>query len=357
MEHERLRLLLEGFTGKRVLVVGDCMLDEYLWGRVNRISPEAPVMVVEQVDTTYAAGGASNVAANIVAMDGQAAIVAVVGDDPMASRLRHELTEQGVGHEGLVTVAERPTTVKTRIVAHNQQVVRVDREDRSPVSPQIAAALVERARSGVAWADAVLFSDYSKGVLTEPVVTEITRLARAAGKPVFANPKPSSLASYRDLALVTVNQSEAEAVTGLRLGNDSLLEEAGRRLIELCRSEAVIVTLGGRGLALFQAEKPWRQLPVVPLEVYDPCGCGDSAIAAATLTRAAGADWVEAATVANLAGNAKVRKLGVVPVTRKEIEGVWAMSHARSNGGAPSSALGLDDGPHMTSRKLWESAG
>jgi D-beta-D-heptose 7-phosphate kinase/D-beta-D-heptose 1-phosphate adenosyltransferase len=331
MDRQRLSLLLNQFPGKRVLVVGDCMLDEYLWGRVNRISPEAPVMVVEQTETTYAAGGASNVAVNLVAMGASACIVAVVGEDPMGVRLRAELEARGVCHEGVVTDGARPTTVKTRVIAHNQQVVRVDREERAPISAAVAGRLVERVRAELGSVHAVVLSDYSKGVLTGDVVPEAIRLAREAGVPVFANPKPASIAHYEGLDLVSLNQSETEAVTGLGLADLRALEAAGERLVRLCAAEAAVVTLGNRGLALFERGRPWRHLPVIPLEVYDPCGCGDSAIAAATLARAAGADWVEAAALANLAGNAKVRKLGVVPVTRREIESVWAFSESIAN--------------------------
>jgi rfaE bifunctional protein kinase chain/domain len=332
IQRERLRALLGLFKGKRVLVLGDCMLDQYLWGSATRISPEAPVMVVEQVDTTYAAGGASNVAVNIVAMEGQATIVSVIGDDLMGEQLRRELEQRGVRHTGLVTHPGRPTTVKTRIIAHNQQVVRVDREDRSPIAGDVSAELVEKARAEIGSADAVLFSDYSKGVLSGEVVGAVLDLAKEAGIPAFANPKPSSIRHYAGVSLVSLNQSEAEAVTSLHLSDLANMDEAGARLLGACAAEAAVITLGGRGLALFEAGQPWRHLPVVPLEVYDPCGCGDSAIAAATLARAAQADWVEAAMLANMAGNAKVRKLGVVPVTRKEIENVWAMSSALSNG-------------------------
>lgn len=343
IERDRLSVLLNQFSGKRVLVIGDCMLDEYIWGRVNRISPEAPVMVVEQMETTFAAGGASNVAVNIVAMDGRASIVSVVGQDAMGEQLCAELARQGVSHAGVVVDPSRPTTVKTRIVAHNQQVVRVDREQRMAISPEVVQQMVKRVQSELRNCGAILFSDYSKGVLTEELVASVLDLARSAGVPVFANPKPANIRQYRGLSLISLNQSEAEAVTGVSLSDLSAMNEAGNRLMQLCGVEAAVITLGGRGLALFETGKDWRHLPVVPLEVYDPCGCGDSAIAAATLARAAGADWVEAAMLANLAGNAKVRKLGVVPVTRKEIEGVWTMSHAR-NGAATSNGAARGTG-------------
>jgi D-beta-D-heptose 7-phosphate kinase/D-beta-D-heptose 1-phosphate adenosyltransferase len=330
MRPSRLHELLRQFQDKHVLVVGDCMLDEYVWGRVSRISPEAPVVVVEHERTTYAAGGASNVAANVVALGGRACIVSVVGEDSMADRLRSELASQGVCHAGLVSHADRPTTVKTRVLAHSQQVVRVDREDRAPVSGEIEAALIQKIEAEITDADAVLFSDYTKGVLTERVVSAGLKIAREAGKPAYANPKPSSLSAYKGLDLVTLNQSETEAVTSLSLAGMDTLPEAGQRLLRFCAAQTAIVTLGGRGLALFEEGRPWRHLPVVPLEVYDPCGCGDSTIAAATLSRAAGADWVEAATIANLAGNAKVRKLGVVPVTREDIQHVFALAESRT---------------------------
>jgi D-glycero-beta-D-manno-heptose-7-phosphate kinase len=328
MDQIRLRTLLAGFGGRRIVVVGDCMLDEYLWGRACRISPEAPVMIVEHVDTTYAPGGASNVAVNIVAMQGAASIVGVIGDDTMGLHLRHELERLGVADEGLVIHSQRPTTVKTRIIAHSQQVLRVDREERAAVSPEIASELAERAHRLIPQSDGVLFADYNKGMLTEQLVAQVLSLARAARKPIFANPKPVNLSRFRQLSLVSVNQLEAEVATSLNLANPSSVGEAGKQLLRLCEAEAVIITLGSRGLALFERGKPWRHLPGVPVEVYDPCGCGDSALAAAALARTAGADWVEAATVANLAGSAKVRRLGVVPISGNEIESVWAISHA-----------------------------
>lgn len=332
MDKGRLNSILGLFQGRSVLVIGDCMLDEYLWGRVSRISPEAPVQVVEQLENTYAAGGASNVAANIVAMDGVASIVAVVGEDAWGEQLRRELEGQGVRSAGIVTDPSRPTTVKTRIMAHSQQVLRVDREDRAPLSDAAAAQLVERVREELPSMDAVLFSDYTKGVLTPAVISQVSQLAADAGKPIFANPKPSTLPLYQGLTYVQLNQSEAEAATGMSLRDLSAVDEAGERLCQLCEAQAVMITLGGRGLALFQRGRPHHHVPVVSPEVYDACGCGDTTIAAATMARAAGADWAEAAMVANLAGNAKVRKLGVVPVTRKEIEEVSRMSPAPEAG-------------------------
>lgn len=332
MEKVRLQSLLTGFADRKVLVVGDCMLDEYLWGRVTRISPEAPVPVVELVETTYAAGGASNVAANIVSLGGEASLVAIVGEDVLAGTLKEQLGLRGIRHDGLVADAARPTTVKTRVMAHNQQMIRVDRERRTPATPDVSARLIQAVEDQLDWADALVFSDYSKGTLCEEVVLALTKAAHRRGRLVFANAKPGSIGWYQQADLISLNQVEAETVTGLSLAAIESVHLAGERIMELCRAHAVVITLGGRGLAVFQRGAPARHLPVLPLDVYDPCGCGDSAIAAAALARVAGADWVEAATLANLAGNAKVRKLGIVAITRPEIEGVWAVSDAIANG-------------------------
>ena len=335
MEQERLHDLLTRFPATRVLVVGDCMLDEYLWGKVGRISPEAPVPVVDLQDRTYNPGGASNAAANIVSLEGRAGIVSVVGDDAHADRLRDELARRGVHHAGIVTDPGRRTTIKTRVIAHNQQMLRVDCEDRHPIPPDIEDRLIAGVQEQMPESDALLLSDYCKGILTPRVLAEVLKLARTWKRRVFANPKPTGIENYRGLDLVQLNQSEAEAVAGMSLAQPEAVEIAGQRLLELCDAASVVVTLGERGLALFERGSRSRHLAVLPVEVYDSCGCGDSAIAAATLARTAGASWVEAAILANLAGQAKVRKLGVVPVTRPEMERVWALGHALANGKAP----------------------
>src|SRR4051794_34960941 len=182
MESSRFNQLLAAFVGKRVVVLGDCMLDEYIWGRVSRISPEAPVMVIEEERTTHTPGGASNVAANLAAMEASASIIAVVGLDMMAERLCRELDRQRVRHDGLVSLADRPTTVKTRIIAHSQQVVRVDREDCRPIAEEDENSLLQEVAAAVENADVLIFSDYSKGVLTERLVAATARLAREAGR-------------------------------------------------------------------------------------------------------------------------------------------------------------------------------
>jgi rfaE bifunctional protein kinase chain/domain len=293
---------------------------------VSRISPEAPVMVIEQERTTCAAGGASNVAANLVAMEARAGIVAAVGLDLMAERLRRELDRQGVRSEGVLSFTDRPTTVKTRIVAHSQQVVRVDREERRPLSDDDRRQLLAEVERGLADAEALIFSDYSKGVLTEDLVVAAGRRAREANRLVVSNPKPASAVYYRECDLVSVNQSEAEAITGIAIGEGSGLERAGERLLATVGCRAAFITRGAHGIAVFEPGRPAYLVEGIPQEVYDVAGAGDSVIAAATLARLGGASWPEAAEVANFAGNAKVRKLGVAPVSRHDIESVWKHS-------------------------------
>ncbi len=325
LAEERLAALLAAFAHRRALVIGDCMLDEYLWGAATRISPEAPVMVVEEGHRTYAAGGASNVAANLVALGARTTIVAVVGDDQAGTQLRRVLHEQGVEHEGLVTSPDRPTTLKSRIMAHHQQVLRVDRELRRPLSPEEEPRVLRAIQECLRESDLVVLSDYSKGLLGPSLVTQVIGLARAQSVPVFANAKPASARSYAGAALVSLNQSEAEGVLGRQLPDIGLVAGAVEELVAELGCVAVMMTLGGRGLVLGDAEHGARHFPVMPLDVYDPCGCGDSAIAALSLGRSSGASWDEAAVLANLAGSAKVRKLGVVPVTRDEIRAVWGL--------------------------------
>lgn len=326
MRVSRLDQLLESFSRRHVLVLGDCMLDVHLWGRATRISPEAPVMVVAEERTSYAAGGASNVAANLVALGARASIVAVVGEDPMAERLRDQLDALGVDPGGLVDDPGRPTTTKTRIIAHNQQIVRVDREATQRVSPAVERALAARATAGLDKVDALLLSDYDKGVLTGGLVSVVTQEARARGRPVLCNAKPANIACFSDLDLLTVNQSEAEAITGLRVRDSASLREVGHRLLEICGRRGVFITRGGQGIAVFGAEGTFDQVAGITEEVFDVAGAGDSVIAAAALALLGGASLEEAATLANYAGNAKVRKVGVVPVTREEIREIWGRS-------------------------------
>ncbi|MDO8684855.1 MAG: D-glycero-beta-D-manno-heptose-7-phosphate kinase [Armatimonadota bacterium] len=320
MNASRISELLSAFENKRVLVVGDLMLDEYVWGAVSRISPEAPVMVIEvNGDSDFRPGGAANVVHNVQTLGAIAGLVGVVGDDSHGRRLKQQLTDAGVDVNGVVIDRSRPTTRKTRIIAHNQQVVRVDREKVQDVSTAIARKMMARLEEQIPQCDAVLFSDYNKGAITSELVGEAISISRNHGRVVTSNPKPMSILKFKGATVVTLNQSEAQAAVQRKLENEDQVRDAGLTLVEYLSADAVIITRGAHGLCVCERNGKTSLIPAMPIEVYDVAGAGDTVISALTLALTAGADFVEAATIANWAGAAAVTKVGVAAVTRDEI--------------------------------------
>lgn len=314
----RARRLLLAMREGRVLVVGDLMLDEFLWGRVARISPEAPVPVVEVTAQSFHVGGAGNVAANVRALGGSAALSGVLGMDPAGEKVRHSLDATGV--EALLVVDEgRPTTVKTRIIAHHQQVVRADRERADDVSAEVEGQILEHVRRVLPSCGAVVVSDYQKGVVTAQVMRAVVSLARRRGVPVLVDPKVRHFPLYRGAALVTPNTTEAEQATGIRIRSDEDLEDAGARILRQLRCGAVLVTRGEQGMTLFQRDGASVHIPTAAREVYDVTGAGDTVIAAVGLAVAAGATLLEAAALANLAAGVVVGKLGTATAAPDEV--------------------------------------
>jgi D-glycero-beta-D-manno-heptose-7-phosphate kinase len=302
---------------RRVLVFGDVMLDEFLWGRVSRISPEAPVPVVEVSRQSFHLGGAGNVAANVRSLGGGATLVATVGDDAGGAHVREAVAAAGVGSRLVVSPPGRPTTVKTRIVAHHQQVVRADREDASDVDPKTATALVAALREELPRCDALVISDYQKGVVTAPLLRRLLPMARHV--PVLVDPKLRHFRRYRGVTVVTPNQFEAEQATGVRLRDEADLAAAGARILRLLRCQAALVTRGERGMSLFEPGRPALHVPTAAREVFDVTGAGDTVIATMGLALAAGASLAEAAVLANAAAGVVVGKLGTAQATRDEV--------------------------------------
>ena len=319
MTRNELSDLLDRFEARRILVVGDVMLDEYVWGQVNRISPEAPVMVVEVTSTDWRLGGAGNVANNVQAMGGRCVVCGVVGDDPSGAVVQTQVAAIGADASGLVSAKDRPTTVKTRIVAHSQQVVRVDRETRAPVSGEVLERMAAFVRNALPMVDAVVLSDYAKGALTEDHVREIVALARQHSKPVAANLKPPRVAPFHGATFLTLNVHEAERASNSSIPDEATLLTVGAELRAQMDCDGLLVTRGPNGVALFTADEAPLLLSARPVEVYDVAGAGDAVISAATMALASGATFAQAAAIGNLAGNAKVTKLGVAPVTREEM--------------------------------------
>jgi D-beta-D-heptose 7-phosphate kinase/D-beta-D-heptose 1-phosphate adenosyltransferase len=295
------------------------MLDEFLWGRVSRISPEAPVPVVEVTRQSFHLGGSGNVAANVRALGGRATLVGLIGDDAAGARVRQALGDAGIEARLAVAEAGRPTTVKTRIVAHSQQVVRADREDASDVTGHAAAAIRDALHEQLHGSDALVVSDYQKGVVSAALLRHALPLARRRRVAVLVDPKLRHFRLYRGVTVVTPNQLEAEQATGLRLRGERELAAAGRRILSLLRCRAALVTRGEHGLSLFERGRPPLHVKAAAREVFDVTGAGDTVIAAMSLAVAAGATLPEAAALANLAAGVVVGKLGTALASPAEL--------------------------------------
>src|SRR2546423_8259128 len=319
LERARAEQLMARFAERRIVVLGDLMLDEFIWCRVRRISPEAPVPVVEVERQTLVLGGAANVAANLVALGAQAATVGVAGADANAERLRAALHEVGIASDGVVTDPSRTTTLKTRIIAHNQQVVRADRESRAPIAAAIEEAVVARFSGALDTADAVVVSDYNKGLLTPGVLRATLAAARARGIPVCLDPKTRRFANYQPVTVITPNHQEAAEAAGIPIEDEASLIEAGRRLLGAIDCRAVLVTRGEEGMALFTEGGEVTHIATVAREGYDVTGAGDTVIATLGLALAAGASFAEAAILANHAAGVVVGKVGTATVTIDEL--------------------------------------
>ncbi len=313
----RAAALLRSMRGRRVFVLGDVMLDEFVWGRVSRISPEAPVPVVQVTGQSFHLGGAGNVAANVRALGGGAVLAGVVGRDAAGGRVREALAAAGVDSRLVEVGRDRPTTVKTRIVAHGQQVVRADREDAADVPAGAEAALVERVRRELASCGALVISDYEKGVVTASLLRRVLPLARRRGVPVLVDPKVRHFRLYRGATVVTPNQLETEQATGLRL--PGALDAAGRRILSRLACRAVLVTRGEHGMSLFERGRPPLHVPTAAREVFDVTGAGDTVIATMALALAAGGTVPEAAALANCAAGVVVGKVGTAQATPDEV--------------------------------------
>jgi rfaE bifunctional protein kinase chain/domain len=331
MDRARFQTILNAFSGKRIIVLGDLMTDEYLWGRATRISPESPVMVVEVDRETTVPGGAANVVNNLLALGASVAVMGVIGDDEAGKALTHALVSEGADTKGVVVDASRPTTRKTRVVARNQQVVRIDREQTHPISPAVEQSLLERTASALRGSNAIVLSDYNKGVMTNAVSRTIVALAAKAEVPLIANSKPANVRALAGAPLVQLNRYEAqETLSAAYLGRshprflqDGEWEDAGALLRRELDVETLLVTRGEKGLSFWQSDGSVHNVPAHPVEVFDEAGAGDTVISALTLGVAAGARLEEAGYIANRAAAAVVQKVGVATVTVSELLAAW----------------------------------
>lgn len=332
MTRDDLARLVDAWQGRRVLVVGDVMLDEYLCGEVRRVSPEAPVPVVEVRQRFCRPGGAANVAANIAALGGEALLAGVVGDDSAADSLRQALADLGVDAAGLHVDESRPTSVKTRVMAHNQQIVRIDAEERRPVHECLLQSLGRWVTEQLPDVDACVLSDYGKGLVSVKLAQTCIRRAQVLGKPVVVDPKGTSYHKYRGATVVKPNLHEAAQVLQQSIDDDSDLLEAGRQLVGLVGGAAVLLTRGAAGMTLFRAERPPQHIAAADRAVYDVTGAGDTVAGTLALALAAGAALEDAAWIANHAAGVVVGKVGTTTVASEEL---LASAGAGEDGAAP----------------------
>jgi D-glycero-beta-D-manno-heptose-7-phosphate kinase len=316
----RLGFVLPAFSTKQVLILGDLMLDEYIWGSVSRISPEAPVPVVEVDSVSYVPGGAANVAMNICSLGGRVNLVGVVGDDQDGVKLAGELQACGISGNSLIIEVGRPTTKKTRVIAQSQQVVRTDYERREPITDATVERVVDFVRDVIESLDAIVISDYGKGVLTPRLIARVVDIAQSTGKPVVIDPKGADYAKYRGCTVITPNKSEAARAVKTDIDDEETLVEVGQTLRQMLGCQAVLLTRGAEGMSLFEQSGQITHLATVGKAVYDVTGAGDTVVAAFALSLAAGASLTECANIANHAAGVVVGKVGTATVTLAELE-------------------------------------
>jgi rfaE bifunctional protein kinase chain/domain len=306
--------------GRTVVVLGDVMLDEFIWGDVSRISPEAPVPVVDIRRESTHLGGAANVLSNLVALGAKACVIGVVGQDDAGQKIRSALREQSTlqSDEHLITDGSRPTTIKTRIIAHHQMVVRTDRERRAPVDAQVEDKIIAAARDAVANAHALVISDYDKGVITPRILSEVLPAAYER-IPVLIDPKIRNFDSYRPATLVTPNHHEALRLINLEEDSDGALESAAHAIQERLSCDAVLITRGDRGMMLVEGNNGPVYVGTAAREVFDVTGAGDTVIATLAAALAGDASMTDAALLANHAAGIVVGKLGTATTTIEEI--------------------------------------
>lgn len=308
------------FSKVKVLVIGDVMLDRYWWGSVDRISPEAPVPVVRLGRTSMAAGGAANVAANIAGLGATAILVGITGNDPDAETLRILISENERIDCRLIGIDGRHTTVKTRIVAHNQQVVRLDQEITDPIADDDSSRAFEIIASLIDDVDAVILSDYAKGFLVRELLSEVIETVRKTGKMIFVDPKSKDFGRYKGSTVITPNLKEAGEAVKTALDSEELLRDAGHELLDLCDSDAILITEGENGMTLFDRSAESLHLDALALDVFDVTGAGDTVIAAFAVASTSGMTFRDAAKIANIAAGIAVGHIGTTVVTSDQIE-------------------------------------
>jgi len=316
---DRLNQLKNTFTGLKIAVVGDMMLDCYFWGEVKRISPEAPVPVLEVDNEFYRFGGASNVALNIIKLGGIPFPIGVVGNDNDGKIFSTLIKEANINPSGLIIDKNRPTTTKTRIIAHNQHLVRIDKESKADLDPEVEEKLFAYFQQHIDEFDGIILQDYNKGVLTANLINKIINLANNKNKIITVDPKFNNFFLYKDVTVFKPNRKEAGDVLGLKITNDDELKIAGSSILEKLNAKYVLLTLSEEGIAIFEKNKPEQRMPTKAQKVADVSGAGDTVIATLTMALAAKASILEASYLANYAGGIVCEEVGIIPIEQDKL--------------------------------------
>lgn len=320
LSQTKLESLSNAFAKARIAVIGDLMIDRYLFGSVSRFSPEAPVPILDIQRDELRLGGAANVANNIHSLSATAILIGVVGEDSKGRRVRKMLQEAGLASDGVITDDDRPTTIKTRVIAGSQQMLRVDHEKKHPISTETEEKIFSYLESLVENLDAIILEDYNKGVLSAKLIRRITALATEKSIPVFVDPKHDNFFEYKNATIFKPNRKEMEDALGLALTTEGQILNAGFKLLDMLQAENLLLTLSEKGMLLFErGEKKPYSIPTTAREVADVSGAGDTVIATLAVAKACGATVREAAMMANRAAGLVIEELGIVPIYREQL--------------------------------------
>lgn len=310
----RLNEIKNSLRGKKIAVIGDMMLDCYFWGEVKRISPEAPVPIIEIENEFYRFGGAANVALNILKLGGIPYPVGIIGYDNNGSIFNSLVEEAGIESSGIIIDDNRPTTAKTRVIAVKQHIVRIDQEKKEYVNNSIEEKILTNVKEHLEEFDAVILQDYNKGVLTPYLIEEIIKLASAKNIIINVDPKFNNFFNYKNVTVFKPNRKETEDALGIRITNDKDLHFAGNKLLNELNAKYVLLTLGEAGVSIFRKDEEIIKIPTKARKVADVSGAGDTVISTLTMAQSAGADICEASYLANYAGGLVCEEVGIVPI-------------------------------------------
>jgi len=319
ISEKRLDEILLNMKGKRIAVVGDLMLDRYIWGSVNRISPEAPVPVVDMEQEQSRLGGAANVAKNIKSLGGEPLLLGIIGNDNSGKQLLNIVKESNFPLHGIITDDTRPTTVKTRVIAHNQHVVRIDRENKSDISHTIQVKIIDVLQNEISEIDGIIIEDYNKGVIVKDLIHKLIDIALKYNKIITVDPKFNNFFEYKSVTVFKPNRKETEEVMGIRLREEEDVINAGKTLLQKLQAKNVLLTRGEQGMSLFESNGNISHVPTKALNVADVSGAGDTVIATLTMSLTSGASIKEAASLANFAGGVVCGYVGIVPIDPNEL--------------------------------------